>query len=356
MACNGTDPVEDSGSPDATVDSGVEDSGLVTDAGVKPDAGFADTGPGDPNTITEGIEIVAGARTYMHLRGTTTSTMPPLIVLPTGPHMGGIAVFWGTAGGGIGHEYLPDHLDFLLPGRLMVYFDFRATGRSGYGAVGSATISAEGHVIQIEEMRQWLDALPEIDASVIDIMGHGYGAGIASLYAAEKPQNVSRLVLVTPMAPNVHQFVDGTTMMLSRITSSDRDRLDTITREPECRGNTSDCTVEVWRIIAPRLMCRATAHLSQELEFRYGDSRGYELIRFGLTNQSYDWSSVLATITAPTTVISGACDATPPEAAMVYSSTISGAVHHIIPDSGHFPMVEAPQTFQSHARRALTYP
>ena len=60
-------------------------------------------------------------------------------------------------------------------------------------------------------------------------------------------------------------------------------------------------------------------------------------------------------IDAETTVISGPCDATDPPAAQTYTSSISGAVHHEIPNSGHWPMVENRAEFRRRVGDALRY-
>jgi pimeloyl-ACP methyl ester carboxylesterase len=346
---------------DATpVDVGFEDAG-VEDTGGRIDAGVADTGSdagfGDPNTVALGIEQIVGTRTYVHVRGTVTSTLPPLVMLPTGPHQGGIpSVFGGHLGGGIGHEYLPEHMDFLLPGRVMIYFDFKATGRTGFGSIGSSTISAETHTLQVSEVLEWAEDRLSIDTSRVDVFGHGYGAGIGMLFAAANPERVNRLVLANPMGLDVIQYTQAIGELQSRLSTSDRMRIDAQIQDPECfGGGSSMCLIELWQILAPRLGCPGNESRVNTLRFMEAD-RAFEYIRRHLTEDQFDWRPLLPTIEADTTVISGPCDATAPEVALTYTASISGAVHEIIPDTGHWPMVEDSVSFRRAVSGALRYP
>ena len=356
-SCSDGDDGPDAMPSDSGVeDSGFEDTGVMrVDTGVVPDSGN-DAGFADPNTLVQGIEDIAMTRTYVHVRGTQTSTLPPLIMLPTGPHQGGVSGFFGHFGGGIGHEYLPEHMDFVLPSRLMIYFDFKASGRSGFGSVGSATISVDVHVEQVNEVLDWAETKLSIDTSQIDIFGHGYGAGIGALYAANNPTRVNRLVLLDPMAPYIEQYADAIATLQSRLTTSDRQRLDTFTFEPDCIGDASRCTIEIWKILAPRLGCLGNESRVNTLGFEYGELRTFDFIRRDLTEDRFDWRPMLPLIQAETIVISGPCDATPPEAALTYTASISGARQEILDNTGHWPMVEDNINFQRVVKQALRYP
>lgn len=344
-------------SEDAGPDAGAPmDAAERRDAGMEPDAGMPDGGFSDPATIVEGIVRINGGRTYVHAKGTVTSTMPPLLMLPTGPHQGGVAGFFGSFGGGIGHEYLPEHMDFLQPGRLIIYYDYIASGRSGFGALGTATVTVDAHVLQVNDILDWAETDLGADTSQIDVFGHGYGAGVGALYAARNPDRVNRLVLVTPMGADVVQYANAIGQLQARLTSSDRQRLDIITREPECLGDGGMCTLEIWRILAPRLGCMGNEARVNTLVFAHAEIRTFNYLRQSLQNDQFDWRDELATITADTTVLSGPCDATPPEAALTYTSSISGAVHHEITGSGHWPMVESTTEFQRRVKDALIYP
>src|SRR5262245_17123517 len=120
----GSESGEMPGEPDAG--SEAADAQVHRDAAVEPDGGTSaprDAGFLDPATLLQGTETIGGVQIFIHLRGTLTSTMPPVVLLSTGPS--------------VGNEYLVEPMDFLLgpggataPDRLLVLFDLRATGQS----------------------------------------------------------------------------------------------------------------------------------------------------------------------------------------------------------------------------------
>jgi proline iminopeptidase len=333
---------------DAAPDAGPsgEDGGALPDAQAGVDSGFpapVDAGFTDPATVLEGVEYLDGIRMYLRIRGTLTSTLPPVLFVNTGPS--------------IGHEYLVEPMDFLLPERLLVFFDLRATGRSGYGTL-SSTISAitfESHVEDVENVVAFLDGLAA--APRVDIMGHGYGAAVGAHYAMRHPDRVSRLVMTAPYPATILQHALFRAELTARLSTADREQVLLITREPECRGNVQQCSLQLWNIEGPHYLCEENRDLFDTMTFRYSDFRaGFLYVERRLRETSYDWTADLARVSVPTTIISGPCDPIPADAALSYAAQIAGAEHVILPDTGHFPMVEAEAAYRSAVRSALRYP
>ncbi len=347
-------------SPDGGFSDDAGDIGPSVDTGPRPDLGplvpdlgSVDLGPSDPLTVFEEEAQVSGLRTYVHIRGTTTSTLPPVVLMGTGLNMGGIAAFFGAIGFGLGSEYLTPYMDFMADDRLMIYFDLEATGRSG---VGTSSVSVEGHTEHLTNLVTWLEDQQGLNMSELDLVGHGYGGGVAAMYAAQAPQRVRKLLLITPMATNIQQYTDAITNHLSRLSEADRMIIDLISRQPECRGNPRMCSLEIWRLFGPLTMCRDNRELFMDIGFEYTDTRSFNQVRLNLQNSQYDWAPMLSNIAVPTTIISGDCDAAPPAIAQTYANTIPAARHVILDNTGHFPMVERANEFQVEAKRALSGP
>lgn len=345
------------GNDDMLTDAGVVEDASLYDAGVRRDGGRPDAGDGtrpdagfsDPGTIFEGIEIIGGTRIYVHFRGTLTSTMPPVLFINTGPSLG--------------HEYLVEPMDFLLgpggdadPDRLLVLFDLRATGRSGIGTLGSTTApSLQKHVEDVRNVVGFVNM--HVDAPKVDIVGHGYGAGVATHFAVRHPEMVSRLVLTSPYPADILQHAYYNAELSARLSTADRERVLAITREPDCRGNIPQCSIELWNINGPHFLCEENRALFDTMTFEHADFRAsFFYVEEQLREQRYDWRPTLARVEAPTTIISGPCDPIPPEAAETYSTEIAGSMHFEIPNSGHFPMVETATTYRGIVRGALIYP
>jgi pimeloyl-ACP methyl ester carboxylesterase len=341
-ACSSEDgQSNDSGVPTDAVDD--YDGGVAPDA--RPDAGRIDGGKrdvgfDDPATIIRGQEIIAGVDTFVEVQGVLTSTSPPIFLLHTGPNLS--------------HEYLPEHMRFLLDGnRLLVYWDLRGTGLTAYGDTsGTSTVTAEQHVLDVEDLRLFMG---ERGANVdkIDLVAHGYGAGIASLYAAANPDRVDHLVLTTPFPTNIRQLGWFRADADARLTSTDRQALNLIMSDPQCWGDFSGCEIMSWLVRGPHYMCPENRSKFRELFFEHGSPETLHFVERDLRNTRYDWSTRLASVTAKTTIIAGACDPTRPETVLTYSSTITGSVLQTLEHSGHFPMVEEPEEYRRLVKEAL---
>jgi len=105
----------------------------------------------------------------------------PLVVLAGGP--------------GRSSEYL-ETLGGLDAGRRLVVLDNRGTGESDE-PVDPFTYRRDMLVRDVEMLRRHLGL------DVVDVLGHSAGAGIAMGYAADFPDRVGRLVLLTPALRSV---------------------------------------------------------------------------------------------------------------------------------------------------------
>ncbi|MBI4817376.1 MAG: alpha/beta fold hydrolase [Deltaproteobacteria bacterium] len=315
--------------PDAghqTLDASAEDLGPL-------DAGFR-----DPDIWLDDHSEVHGLRTHIKIVGATTSTMPPAIFAADGP--------------GLSHEYLLPHLKALMPGRILVFYDMRGTGTTSYGDLtGTSTLTARRHADDLAELIDFL--ADRIDTTKVDLVGHGYGAGIAALYAGAHPERVSRLVLITPYPAHIDELVDSQGEFNRRMTSPQRERFMALLNQHECFQNDSRCYLQVFDTIGANAMCPQNRNLWSELHFEFGSFRTLWFVETQLKDSRFDWRPSLRNITASTTVIGGACDSHPAAVAATYATEIAGARLITMDDSGRYPFVESPVTFFGHLGRAL---
>lgn len=69
--------------------------------------------------------------------------------------------------------------------------------------------------------------------------------------------------------------------------------------------------------------------------------------------QRYDFSDVIGTIKIPVLFMAGANDGNMPVSMQSLADTIPGAEFRVIPDAGHIPNYEQPETFNSHLLKFL---
>lgn len=334
---NGT---SDSGEPVDAIDD--FDAGVAADA--RPDAGRVDGGRRDigfedPDTVIQGNETIKGLDTYILAQGTLTSTLPP-VFMPQG--------FLN-----VGSEYLPEHMRFLLPSRLLIYWDMRASGRTSFGDAMTSTVTAAQHVIDFEDLRQYIQTEHGVNTDHIDIVGHGYGAAIGALYTVAHPEHVAHLVMTTPYPPTAHQLALFRGEEQRRLTSQDLTTIHLIQEQPMCRGDRGQCELDTWNIVGAHYLCEANKSLWRNILFEHGSPRSEEFVEQDLRNHRFDWTPQLATIQLPVTIISGDCSPTPAETITTYTSSITGATLHSFSDSGYFPMVEKPDEYQALVKAAL---
>jgi len=354
FAACGSDPVAlDAGVADdaeAEYDAGVPsrpDAMPRADALPRPDVGFS-----DPTTLRAGVEVMPIVSTvnpaipsslgvYFEIHGTVTSTMPPLFIAARGP--------------GTNSEYLPGPMGFIVPGRLVVYYDIRGSGKTSYGdGTSNSTITVAQHVADLTGLIDYVGTLPGIDTSHVDLLGHGYGALLAMHFASEQPARVQKMALVNPFPIDILQNVSRQGEIESRIGSVDRDRLYQLTMRPECWGNDEECFILAWRILGRYHLCPTHRDLFAELTFTNGSFRNeFGYIPQDLRARSYDDRPLLTRVTAQTTVISGPCEPTPAQTALDYVTGIAGARHVILPDTGEFALVEAPAAFAQAVKHAF---
>ena len=343
VACSeGSEPLPDE----------VPDAGPAPDAFVPPDPGRLDAGFEGPDedagflapTVQEGLQPIGGVNLYTHVRGTLTSTLPPVIFINTGPFLG--------------HEYLLEPMAFLLgpqgaePDRLHIYYDMRATGRSSFGN----QVDVASHVEDLGAIMDWVDGFTET-TNAFDVIGHGYGAGIAVLYAADRPERLNHMVLITPHPADIDQHVEWYAEWNARLSTPERERIQQIILWTNCISDVLQCSLDYWDTIGPGWLCPENEPLFNDMRFEYLEMRLYwsqGLINEDLRAQQFDWRPQMGRVRTPTTIIAGACDPIPAEAAQVYTSSVAGATLHVFDESGHFPFVESPARFQRIVKQALT--
>ena len=354
LAC-GDDTI---GLPDAgpEADSGgfvVAEAG-VPDAAQRRDTGVVvDAGPSDPDLVFEELRKIGDLDIWVKVMGTRTSTMPPLVILHTGP--------------GPSHEYLPSHLRYLYPGRTVVYYDMRATGRTFFAGTDTATITPTQDIQDLGWVVDWARRLSGTEKPSADLLGHGYGALIAALYAADFPARVGRLGLVTPFPLHIADHTEMRGEEQARFDTQDRTFFMRL-QGPECLQDFRECFLQFWRRAAQKTGCYENRQVVSELLWAYGDYRARFYRERALIDSRFDYRTRVSTIQARTHIIGSGtgteawpfgrrprCDVIPTTTSSTYQSSIPGSTHYRIENSGHYPMVEQAAALRRELLSIFTY-
>ena len=277
------------------------------------------------------IKSIDDVELYYRVKGSGADT---LVVIHGGP---GLSIY-----------YLEPDLDPLTEKYTVIYYDQRSAGRSTM-VIDSVSLHIDKYIADLEEVRRYFG----IDR--LTLFGHSWGAVLGARYVRALPDNVSRLIMVSPgpirydpynamFFPNVTAWMDST--KLSRIESLHKDFV-------EGEGD----------ILA---VCREFTDLFKRGYFydpfdleTFNRMRGdicsspEPALRNtwtvnALTLQSigeWDWRNDYQDIDIPVLVITGVRDVFPVENFHEWEAAFQNAQLVLLDRAGHYPHVERPEEF-----------
>ena len=241
-----------------------------------------------------------------------------------------------------------------------VYYDQRGSGAStrpidtfdsGGFYRNMTTLNRQlGLAAQIADMERIRRILGE---EKLTIVGHSFGAFIASLYAAEFPDHVNALILIAPadvlVMPNpdgdLYDAVgDALPEDMKPAFTDYRNRLfdfsDVFSR--------SDADIVALNAEFLPFYAAAVESRGLTLPEMAASSQAGGWMTFGLymsMGRKADWRPSLASVSAPVLVIHAENDLQPEMASRRYAEAFPNAEFTTIENSGHFPFFEQPEAF-----------
>jgi proline iminopeptidase len=252
----------------------------------------------------------------------------PLVVLHGGP--------------GAHHDYLLPQFDALAEEFHLYYYDQRGGGRSP--VTRPAAITWRDHVADLGALsRVW-------GLGRFALLGYSWGGLLALLYASERPDDVSALVLVAP-APAwgdyQHRF---------------KEEFDRRSALPEVVRMREELEAAGLRERDPAAYRRRRFELSVAGYFRDPSAaRGLTPFMVQVQSQQATWASLaghgpalrrkLAALRVPTLILHGRHDPIPLEWAEELAGLLPDARLAALEESGHVPHVEQPDATFAEIRR-----
>lgn len=235
-----------------------------------------------------------------------------------------------------------------LSGYRVHYYDQRGTGQSSrpfQGAVSSSMfknvqvlVGALGiaqQVADIERIRRILG-----DERLI-LVGHSYGALLASLYAAEFPDRVESLFLIAPA--NLLEFPSPEGVLFDtvreRLPESDRERYDAWLAEHLDVGSVFEKSTSELRAIDGAFL-PFFEKAAGPVPRGFAVEMGVWHVRaqyFGM-GRSHDWRPSLASYSGPVLIVHGGYDLQSLDVSESYAASFGGPADvRTIAQAGHFP-------------------
>jgi proline iminopeptidase len=251
-----------------------------------------------------------------------------------------------AGGPGLALSYLDKDLAPLAHGRTVIYYDGRNAGRSQI-VLDPAQLSIHRHVADLEAVRQ------HFGIGKLQLVGHSWGAMVAPFYAAAHPQNVDRMVLVTPGPIEVAydaQFEAERVARTDPAVLQHQFELFGLLASGQSPDPVGTCE-ELFSIWFPAYFYDPAN--AANMRGRYCDTTpaGANALIFSLfagrasLGPDFNLAPMLSGIQVPALVIHGAGDAIPLASTAGYADALPNGELQVIQGAGHFPWLEEPAEF-----------
>lgn len=267
-------------------------------------------------------------------------------------------------GPGYPHQEAWEGLDALTDRCRFHYYDQRGCGKSSrpfdrfpgesfYTDLKALeqTLGVGAQIADIERIRRILQN------EKIMLIGHSFGALLASLYAAEFPDHVQALILVAPADLLVmpHGGDDLFRLIRARLPESSRESFDSFMAEyfdfGEVFEKSESELVARSKRLAEFYLQAVSLDFSLPLQGEPGGWMVYGM--YFSMGQRHDYRPYLRKVDAPVLVIHGSEDLQSEKASRSYAEAFPNATFQVIDGATHFPFIERPAAFSSAVARFL---
>jgi proline iminopeptidase len=175
-----------------------------------------------------------------------------------------------------------------------------------------------------------------------DVLGHSWGGGIAALAAERDRSGVRGLVLVDAVGPTnawldaLHDRASARLAPQSRALLQHLDPRALLQGNPDAHSAHAAALEPAWF---------AEPEMAKLFRLPRSASHTGSAVAAAVRREGYDWTAQFRAVVAHTLVIHGERDLLPVRVAGELAALISQARLEIIPDCGHMPFWEAPETF-----------
>ena len=263
------------------------------------------------------------------IRYTTTGLgKDTIVVLPGGPA-------WSSA-------YLREPLASLAESHVLLFIDLPGRGHS-------SVLSDSASATLDHDLDDFAAFTRQLGLGHLDLVGHGYGAGVAAMYSVRHPGQVDRLLLLSPMFTHVNlvwqgSFQPNDSIATSRYLVARRLGRDTVDATGFCRsywGFDLSPMEETDTLLVHRLSDNICNASPINLEQRAVVHRG---IRRSLG--SWDWRDSLRTVSSPALVVQGDHNLFLKRTAESWSELLPHSTFHALAGNPHFPWIQSPAEFR----------
>jgi proline iminopeptidase len=209
----------------------------------------------------------------------------------------------------------------------------------------SAALDGQRFAEDLEAVRQ------HFGLQRVTLLGHSWGAGVAALYASRYPDRIGRLLIVGGIPLRRQALVQAFQELAAHRDSATRQQMqewmDARRANP---GDATACRAYYVLWFGPFFADPSAMNRSQG-DFCAGtpESRRNKIISVdryvAASLGDWDWRSELRRVNAPALVIHGSADVLPAAGGREWAAALPNARLLLLQGVGHFPYLEAPETF-----------
>jgi proline iminopeptidase len=247
-----------------------------------------------------------------------------------------------------------DFMEPLAAGRTLIMYDQRGSGLSEIVADPNR-LTAGDHVRDLEALRR------HFGIARMTLIGLSWGSGLAAMYAAEHPERVDRLLLVSPMPPTKDFFETRRARLGALLGDAALSRRGRIVASLAAAGDDetvslcrelSDLTFRLYLAVPTTEKLRQAA---RRCEIPPAAIRNRPVVEAATVASLGEWDfrPLLARLRMPALVLEGAESNVPLDATRVWADVMPNARLLLIPAAGHELFVDQPATFAEAAEQFL---
>lgn len=245
--------------------------------------------------------------------------------------------------GGPGHNssYFLPQFEALAESHELIFYDQRGSGKS-FDNLDFNKITLPQFVKDLENLRK------ELKLNHFALIGHSWGALVASQYTRNHPKNVTQMILMNPMPASSQDLSSFAAEIDSRLKSS---------KNPAMKISESDAFLagelptlkkfysEIFKefFYDPQNISGLNFEINQEDAFQ--GFLVYRIFEETLLKGGYDFKLKFQEIETPTLILHGDCDPIPQWTVKEIAHLIPNAECKILKDCGHFPHIEKSKVF-----------
>ncbi|PCJ22970.1 MAG: hypothetical protein COA97_12635 [Flavobacteriales bacterium] len=254
----------------------------------------------------------------------------PLVVLHGGP--------------GLFHDYLVPHFKNLAKDYQIIFYDQRGCGQTEFPQ-DTSTINIESYVEDLEAIRKHLKI------NKLNLVGHSWGSLLAMNYGKKYPNNLNRLILVSPSPCNSDYFDQTFSNMQHKRSEEDTKELvqTMMSKEFEQRDTK---TFKKAILLGDKVNLVNQDNISElykPMNFNNNSANNLMLVNSLLERTYFNFNIIegLDVINCSTLIVVGDLDNVPFSSTQEIQEGIKGSKLEVIKKSCHYPFFETPKEFNS---------